>query len=101
VAILLLLHYLYTLHFICQIVPCLDTQCAKLMPSTDGLKMTCFNGVKHTTGMSYVGDICNFKCSTGYELIGSKTRTCQSDETWSGREAMCNRGNYKFVYWEE
>ena len=37
-------------------------------------------------------DTCSFTCNTGYELIGSDTRTCQSDGTWSGRDSMCRRG---------
>ena len=37
-------------------------------------------------------DTCSFTCNTGYELIGSDTRTCQSDGSWSGRNAMCRRG---------
>ena len=38
-------------------------------------------------------DACNFTCNTGYELTGSDTRTCQSDGSWSGTNAMCTRGN--------
>ena len=78
-----------------QILLCLDTQCATLVPRTDGLEMMCFNSFMDTTRMSYEGDTCSFTCNTGYELTGSDTRTCQSDETWSGSEAMCNRGNRK------
>ena len=36
-------------------------------------------------------DTCNFTCSTGYQLTGSDTRTCQSDGSWSGNDAMCSR----------
>ena len=32
----------------------------------------------------------------GYELTGSDTRTCQSDGSWDGSDAMCRRG--KFTY---
>ena len=28
-----------------------------------------------------------------YELTGSDTRTCQSNGSWSGTNAMCTRGN--------
>ena len=37
-------------------------------------------------------DTCSFTCNTGYELIGSDTRTCQSDGTWSGSDSMSRRG---------
>ena len=38
------------------------------------------------------GNTCTFSCNHGYELIGSETRTCQSDGTWNGTEAMCILG---------
>ena len=36
--------------------------------------------------------ICYFACNTGYKLIGSDTRTCQSNGSWSGNEAKCQKG---------
>ena len=39
-------------------------------------------------------DTCSFTCNTGYELTGSDTRTCQSDQSWSGTDVMCRRGRY-------
>ena len=44
-------------------------------------------------GVPSYGDTCSFTCNTGYELIGSSTRTCQSDGSWSGSDVACNRGN--------
>ena len=35
------------------------------------------------------GDICTYTCNTGYKLIGSHTRTCQSNGSWSGSVPMC------------
>ena len=43
-------------------------------------------------------DTCNFTCDTGYELTGSDTRTCQSDESWSGSDVVCSRGKYMASY---
>ena len=41
-------------------------------------------------------DSCSFTCNTGYELIGSDTRTCQSDGSWSGSNAECRRGIFNY-----
>jgi len=43
-------------------------------------------------GVSSYEDTCSFACNTGYELTGNDTRTCQSDGSWNGTEAMCRRG---------
>ena len=37
-------------------------------------------------------DTCSYTCNTGYELIGSDTRRCQSDGNWSDSDVMCSRG---------
>ena len=34
-------------------------------------------------------DTCSFTCNTGYELTGSRERTCQSDGSWSGSPVSC------------
>ena len=38
-------------------------------------------------------DTCSFTCNTGYKLIGSETKTCQSNGSWSGTNVVCTRGN--------
>ena len=43
-------------------------------------------------GVSSYEDTCSFTCTTGYELIGSDSRTCQSDGSWSGSNVTCRRG---------
>ena len=43
-------------------------------------------------GVPSYQDTCTFTCDTGYELTGGRTRTCQSDGTWSGSDIMCTRG---------
>ena len=43
-------------------------------------------------GVASHGDTCTYTCNTGYELTGGGTRTCQSDGSWSGSDAMCSRG---------
>jgi len=51
--------------------------------------MTCLLG---DDGVPSYEDTCSFTCNIGFKLTGSDTRTCQSDESWSGNEAKCNRG---------
>ena len=34
--------------------------------------------------------VCEFDCNTGYNLVGSSSRRCQSDKTWSGTAVQCN-----------
>ena len=60
--------------------------CSSLTPPTNGSISCSDNG-----DFSYE-DTCNFTCNTGYELTGSESRTCQSDGSWSGSTAMCDRG---------
>ena len=49
-------------------------------------------------GVPSYEDTCNFTCNTGYELTGSDTRTCQSNGSWNGSEAICSRGMYVSTY---
>ena len=46
------------------------------------------NGAISTTGAG-VGDTATYTCDDGYELIGSDTRTCQSNGEWSGSAPTC------------
>ena len=43
-------------------------------------------------GFPSTRDSCTFTCDNGYMITGTRTRTCQSDGTWSGTVAMCTRG---------
>ncbi|XP_035660140.1 CUB and sushi domain-containing protein 1-like [Branchiostoma floridae] len=36
-------------------------------------------------------DVITFSCNTGYELSGSPSRECQSNQVWSGSQPRCNR----------
>ena len=40
-------------------------------------------------GVANPGDTCDFTCTGGFELVGSASRSCQDDGSWSGSEAMC------------
>lgn len=37
------------------------------------------------------GMVVTFECDTGYYLLGSMTRTCLSNGTWSGRMPVCGK----------
>ena len=43
-------------------------------------------------GVASYQDTCRFSCVEGYHLSGSTSQTCQSDGTWSGSSATCDRG---------
>lgn len=52
----------------------------------------------HTTGTTVVaptttyGSEASYSCATGYEnLLGTTTRTCESDGSWSGAAPDCIR----------
>ena len=68
----------------------LDIRCEYLSTPANGVITSCSSG---RVGVGYEGDTCSFTCNTGYELTGSDTRTCQSDESWSGSDAVCSRGS--------
>ncbi|EDO34151.1 predicted protein, partial [Nematostella vectensis] len=38
-----------------------------------------------------VGALATYTCNAGYRVIGSKTRTCQADTTWSGINPSCEQ----------
>ena len=40
------------------------------------------------------GNTVSFKCNPGYEIIGSRNRTCTSSGTWSGIQPNCTGKHY-------
>ena len=64
---------------------CILVPCSSLIDPSNGM-ISCSDETP-----SYE-DTCSFTCDTGYELTGSDTRTCQSDRSWSGSDAICSRG---------
>ena len=62
--------------------------CPSLTDPNNGM-IACLLG---DDGVPSYKDICNFTCNTGYELTGSSSRMCQSDENWSGNDTRCARG---------
>ncbi|XP_060781344.1 fibulin-7 isoform X10 [Neoarius graeffei] len=52
-----------------------------------------------TFGSKYlVGHEVHFVCSSGYHLVGSATRVCQENGSWSGVSALCKDVNECEVY---
>ena len=41
-----------------------------------------------TTDVS-TGQTAKYTCDAGFTIIGSDTRTCQADGTWSGNAPVC------------
>ena len=58
------------------------------LPSPSNGMVSCSLGVD---GVANSEDTCSFTCNNGYELSGSDTRTCQTDGSWSGSDALCER----------
>ena len=46
--------------------------------------------VSHSGGTTF-GHRATYSCDTGYNLVGSSTRTCQSTRRWSGSAPTCQR----------
>jgi len=70
-----------------------DIRCDDLPTLANGMT-SCSSG---KSGAGYEGDTCHFRCNANYTLSGSNNRTCHSDGTWSGIDAMC-RGTYICTY---
>ena len=71
--------------------------CPSLTDPDNGV-MTCSLG---DDGVPSYEDTCSFTCNTGYELTGSYTKTCQSDGSWNGSEAVCRRGLFSLVHYSD
>jgi len=72
----------------------LPGQCPPLRDPDNGM-IFCSLG---DDGVPTEGDICVYECDDGYIVSGNGDRECQSDNTWTGNDAVCKRGeNYKMV----
>ncbi|XP_013383226.1 sushi, von Willebrand factor type A, EGF and pentraxin domain-containing protein 1 [Lingula anatina] len=61
----------------CEVIRC-------SVPKAVANGMIMLNGYK-------VGEVAEYKCNNGYEIIGSAKRTCQNDKTWSGSDPSCGK----------
>ena len=64
-----------------------DIRCDDLPTPANGV-ILCSSG---RAGVGYEGDYCDFTCNNNYELRGSNNRSCQSNGSWSGSDAVCIR----------
>ena len=74
----------------CYIIFITDVLCCFDLVIDCGALSTPTNGLQTPTG-SLVDDTASFSCVYGYRLEGSATRTCQTDETWTGTAPTCVR----------
>ena len=54
-----------------------------------GLLIDPANGQVTLTAGTSLGQTATYSCSTGYNLVGDSTRTCQATGVWSGRVPTC------------
>ena len=45
-----------------------------------------------------VGSVATYTCNSGFELVGSETRTCQGDGMWSGETPVCTGMLWRFIH---
>ena len=48
------------------------------------------NGGMECTGDQITGESCTFSCRYGFELMGTETRSCQTNSLWTGVNAVCS-----------
>ena len=63
-------------------------RCPELGQPSNGM-ISCMFG---DDGVASYQDTCRSNCAEGYHFSGSASRICQSDGTWSGSSAACQRG---------
>jgi len=74
--------------------PILVTTCSSLTAPDDG-DIDCNLG---GDGEANPGDTCTFTCDDGFGVIGSGSRTCMADRSWSDTQPRCSQGVSGIAY---
>ena len=48
-------------------------------------------------GRASFEDVCQYSCDDGFNLVGSRSRSCLSTGMWSNDEPTCRRGVVWFI----
>ena len=56
------------------------------------------NGQVNTSSGTTYNQVATYSCDTGYNLVGSSTRTCQADTMWSSSTPVCECEFYNILY---
>ena len=70
---------------------CLELTCRPLEEPDNGT-------IACTRSGFVIGDVCTVRCDDGFDLIGSATRICLGNQTWSGTEATCLPGKFHHIF---
>lgn len=54
------------------------------------------NGHMNCSGL-VTNETCSFSCADGYEMLGSKRRTCLNSSKWDGQQTFCKGKCVKYV----
>ena len=56
------------------------------------------NGMVDVSQGTTLGQVANYTCIGGYQLIGERTRTCEAGG-WSGNAPTCGKFTHIIIYW--
>ena len=70
----------------------LAVKCPALLAPPNGIRRGCTG-----TRTEYYNTVCQFSCNAGFNAIGSPSRKCLDNRTWSGQDFLCQgETNYLF-----
>ena len=49
-------------------------------------------------GEANPGDTCTFTCDDDFEAVGSSSRVCMNDESWSGTQPRCVQSVFRYCH---
>ena len=75
-------------HLLCL----LAVTCSALPEPSNGFRLSCTG-----TTLEYFNTVCSFFCSPGFDPIGSASRKCLENGTWSGQDFFCQGAKVLFI----